>query len=110
MGVYSSLMRAAGPATWQRWLGAIERLNLRFLVHPQHQRAIGRIEIEPDDVGQFGVELRVGAELEFSVRWGLQPMFLPHLMKRRRATTRPSGQAPGAPVIGVAFALLEREA
>ena len=34
----------------QHWLGAAERLNLRLLVHAQHQRMMGRIKIESHNI------------------------------------------------------------
>ena len=31
-------------------LGPFQRLDRRLLIHRQHQRAVGRIEIKPDDL------------------------------------------------------------
>jgi hypothetical protein len=42
----------------------IERLNLRLLVDAQHDRGLGRIEIQPDDVADLVDEPRVRGELE----------------------------------------------
>ena len=53
---------------WQRRLSAVKRLDLRFFVHTQDQRALGWVEIEPDDIDQFEVELGVAAELESLMR------------------------------------------
>jgi hypothetical protein len=39
---------------------AVERLDLRLLVNRQHQRVLGRIDIEADDILHLGGELRVG--------------------------------------------------
>jgi hypothetical protein len=36
---------------------------LRLFVDAHHQRALGRIQIEPGDIGQLEVELGVAAEL-----------------------------------------------
>jgi hypothetical protein len=36
---------------WQHRLGAIQRLDLRLLIHAQHDRVLRRIQIQPDDVG-----------------------------------------------------------
>ena len=41
----------------QRRLGAIERLDLRLLVNTEHQRAFGRVEVEPDDIDDLLGEL-----------------------------------------------------
>ena len=48
----------------QRRLGAIERLNLRLLVHAQDHRVVGRVEVQPDDVAHLLDEERVGGQLE----------------------------------------------
>ncbi len=45
-------------------LGPIEGLDLGLLVDRQDDRPLGRVEIQPDDVADLGLELRVGAELE----------------------------------------------
>ncbi|MCY1410468.1 hypothetical protein D9M71_258370 [compost metagenome] len=34
----------------QHGLGAIQRLDLRFLVNRQHQRVVGRIQVQPDHI------------------------------------------------------------
>ena len=44
---------AAPAAQRQAGLGTVQRLNLAFLVHAQHQRMFGRIEVQTDDVFQF---------------------------------------------------------
>ena len=48
----------------QARLGAVERLDLRLLVDRQHQRMLGRIDIEADDVLDLGGELRIVRQLE----------------------------------------------
>jgi hypothetical protein len=45
-------------------LGAVESLDLGFLVHAQHKGAIGRVHVEPDDVAHLLDEQRIGRELE----------------------------------------------
>jgi len=45
------------------------------------QRPLGRIQIEPRDVSQLVVELRIGAELEALDPMGLQPVLLPNAMQ-----------------------------
>ena len=40
-------------------LGAIERLDLRLLVHREHQRVLRRVHVETDDVLHLGGELRI---------------------------------------------------
>jgi hypothetical protein len=43
----------------QAGLGAIERLDLPFLVDAEHDRVRRRIDVEADDIPQLGHELRV---------------------------------------------------
>ena len=47
---------AAAGLEWQPRLGAIERLDLTFLVDRQHHGVCRGIDIEADDVGQLGGE------------------------------------------------------
>ena len=43
----------------QAGLGAIQRLNLTLLIDTQDDRLVWRIQVEPDDVGEFFDKLRV---------------------------------------------------
>jgi hypothetical protein len=63
-------------------LGAVKRLNLRFLIHAKHQRPFRRVEIQTHDIGQFAVELGVLAEFEGLYPVLLQPVLLPYAMYR----------------------------
>ena len=75
----------------QCWLGAVTRLNLRLLVHAQHQRALGQVQVKPGDIGQLEVELGVAAELESLPRWGCSPYFCP--MRWTMAADSPTSPA-----------------
>ena len=56
----------------ERRLGAGQRLHLGLLVHAQHHRSLGRIEIQADDVEDLLDEQRVvGLSLNESARCGL---------------------------------------
>ncbi len=85
----------------QRRLGAVKCLDLRLFVHAQHQRPFGRVQIEADDVGQFGVEFRVAAELEGLDPVRLQTVLLPDAMHGHEAEADLLGQTPRAPMGGV---------
>src|SRR5207244_11713369 len=74
------------------------RLNLRLFVHAQHQRALRRVQIEPDDIGQLGVELRVAAELEGFDPVRLEPILLPDAMDGGRRQPDLLGHTPRAPM------------
>src|SRR6202040_820927 len=49
----------AAPHRQQRQ-AAVKRLNLRLFVYAQHQRSLGRVQIQPDDVSQLLLELELG--------------------------------------------------
>ena len=55
--------RNAGPQRQHR-LGAVERLHLRLFVDAEHQRPIGRMQIDADHVAQLLDEVRIATELE----------------------------------------------
>ena len=66
-------------------LRPVERLDLTFLVEAEHDGVRGWIDIEPDDVAQFGDELRVVGKLELADTVRLQPMRAPDALNRRNA-------------------------
>jgi hypothetical protein len=67
--VGSTPLRLAGAHRQQR-LTAIECLDLALLVDAQDQRAVGRIEVKPDDIAHFLDEQRVLGKLEALTRCG----------------------------------------
>ena len=64
-------------------LRTIQRLDLGFLIHAQHQRLVRRIEIEPDNVPHLLHKEGIGGELEGALPMGLQPKRLPDAVDRR---------------------------
>jgi hypothetical protein len=56
----------------QQRLGALQRLDLAFLVDTQDQRLVGRVEIQSDDVAQLLDEERIGGQLEAVAAMGLE--------------------------------------
>ncbi len=48
----------------QHRLGAIQRLDLAFLIDAQHHRVLGRVQIQAHDVGDLGDQFGVGGEFE----------------------------------------------
>ena len=90
-------LRHAGPERQHR-LRAVQRLNLCLFVDTQHDRALGRMQIQPDDVTDFLHKQRVLRQLE-----GLGPMRLqterpPDAAHRRRAEAAGLSHRPGAPM------------
>ena len=84
------LSRAHG----QQRSGAIQRLNLAFFVHAQDQGAVGRVEVEADDVADFVDKQRIAAEFEGSAALRLQRKGAPDAADARLA--EPAGLGEGA--------------
>ncbi len=85
----------SGPHRQRRWR-AINRLNLRLFIHVEHQG--GRVEVEPDDVGQLAVELGGAADLEALQPVRLQPVLLPDAIDRVRLQPDLLGQPQRVPI------------
>ena len=91
----------------QQGLGAIECLNLRFLVHTENHGMLRRVHIQPDDVARLVHKVRVRRQLE-----GLAPVWLqgkgpPHAVDRRRRIARRAGHRARAPLGRVTRRLFE---
>ena len=61
----------------------MQRLDLGLLIHAEHDRALGRVQVEPDDVADLGDELRVAGELSGLLAVWLQPEGAPDAVHRR---------------------------
>ena len=61
----------------ERRLAARQRLDLGLLVHTQHHRGLGRVEVEPDDVIDLLHKQRVIGQLEVLAAMWLQLKGLP---------------------------------
>ncbi len=57
------LLRHAGHHRQHR-LGPVKGLDLGLLVRAQHNRVLGRIHVQPDDIADLPREQRIGRELE----------------------------------------------
>ena len=89
--------RALGHARQHRQdrRGAVQRLDLGLLVDAQHHRALGRVEIEPDDVADLVDELRV-------------PGQLPRLLRDAAAARTPARSACTAVCVSPTSAAIDR--
>ncbi len=58
----------------------IQRLNLRLLVHAEHQGMVRRIDVQPDDIAHLLDQLRVWRQLEGLAAMRLQPKGLPNAL------------------------------
>ncbi len=72
----------------QAGLGTVERLDLALLVDREDDGVGRRIDIEADDVAQFGDELRVGGELELLDPVRLKAMRAPDALNGTGAECR----------------------
>ncbi len=59
--------------------GAVQRLDLGLLVHGEHHRSIGRVEVQADDVADLLNQLGVGGELEGVLLPGFEAKRTPYL-------------------------------
>ncbi len=91
-----------GPALLQRQarLRAVERLDLALLIDTENERAIRRVHVEPDDVSDFLLELRVVGDLELGDEVRLETGLSPDPLHARVADAHRLGHRAHAPVRG----------
>ncbi len=90
----------AGPARDHRQarLGAVHRLALGLLIEAEHHRPLGRIHVQPDDINELGLELRVVGDLERADLPRLEIVVGPDLGDGVLTEPETLGQQPGRPV------------
>jgi Integrase core domain len=93
----------------QAGLGAVERLNLAFLVGWQHNGMGRRIDIKGDDITQFLNELRIVGELELAHLVRLQAMRLPDAAHRASADAGGPCHGERRPMRGLARRISQRQ-
>src|ERR1700731_237663 len=69
----------------QTRLGAIKCLNLALLIDRQDNGVVGRIDVEADDLVQFGGKLRIVGQLELAHPVRLEAMSTPYPLHRADA-------------------------
>jgi hypothetical protein len=79
-------------------LGAFQRLDLGLLVHAQHDRVLGRVQVQPDHVADLGRKLRVGGELERLGLPGLEVVLSPDPGDGAVADPQLSSEQPAGPM------------
>ena len=94
----------------QQGLGAVERLDLAFLVDAQDHRAVRWGHVQPDHIAHFRNEVGIGRQLE-----GLNPVWLqaegpPDPLHRGRGQAARLGHAARAPMRAVGRQALEGSA
>ena len=90
----------------QTRLGPIERLDLGLLVDAQHDRTVGRVEVEADDLSNLLLEHWVVRDLEPLHDMQLQPGIGPDAPHARSRDTHRLGHCRAAPMRGVGRGLL----
>jgi hypothetical protein len=85
---------------WQTRLGAIKRLDLALLIDRQDNGVIGRIDVEPDDLVQFGGKPRIIGQLELAYPVRLEAMGTPYPLHRADANSGRLRHRRTAPVAG----------
>ena len=73
----------------QARLGAVERLDLRFLVDREDDGMGRRIDVKPDDIAQFADEVGIVRELELPPAVRLQAVGTPDGEKALKPTVAP---------------------
>ena len=78
-----------GEVDRQHRLRPVQGLHLGLLVDRQHDRTHRGIQVEPDDIGHLGLEVRIVRQLEAALTLRLQVVVPPHLrdevMRHRNA-------------------------
>ena len=69
----------------QSRLRALQGLNLTLLVDAKHQRLVGRVHVEADDIGEFFDEPPIPRNLERLDAMGLETVGVPDALDARRS-------------------------
>src|SRR3990167_984257 len=93
---------------WKAGLGAIEGLDLTFLVDTQHKGFVRGIEIESDDIVELLDKMFVAADLEGLDEMGFEVVLFPDTTDRRLAEAMRLGHAPRAPVGRIRWLAVQR--
>ncbi|SDZ20394.1 hypothetical protein SAMN05660209_05019 [Geodermatophilus africanus] len=102
--VEAGRLRVPGPDRQHR-RGPLQGLQLRLFIHAEHHRLLRRMQVEPDDVTDLALQLRVGGELERLRPPGLHAEAVPDprhrgVRDRRALAGQRRGQQPRGPVGG----------
>ena len=89
-------------------VGAVEGLDLGLLVHAEHQRPLGRVEIEPDDVADLGHEQRILGQLPRILFVRCESERPPDPRDHRLAQAQVLGHRPRRPMRGIQRGALQR--
>ena len=93
----------------QAGLGAVERLDLRFLVDRDDDGMDGRVHVEADDIFDLFSEGRVGGRLEGADPVGLKTVRLPDALHGAQADACRLGDHAARPMSGLSGRLAARQ-
>ena len=83
----------------KHFLGAVQHLDLGLLIDTQHDRVSRRVQIQAYNIGNFGLQFRVGEERERASAFHVRtPVLLPGLGDRGPVHTQAGSQQPTRPV------------
>ncbi len=99
---------ATAPFQRQAWLGSIQRLNLALFIDTKHQSLFGRIQIQPDHIGEFLREAGGTRKFESLGAMRLNLMALPDPIDRGLADAVCLGHAAATPMRGADRTRLQR--
>jgi class 3 adenylate cyclase len=93
----------------QTRLRAVQRLDLALLIATEHEGMLGRVQVQPHDIDQLVLEVRIARDLEGPAEVRLQAVALPDPTHGRGTRAQVLGQRAGAPVRGVGRLLMQRD-
>ena len=79
-------------------LGAIQGLDLAFLIHAEDEGMLGRVQLQAYDILHVLLEVRIPAERERADPLRLEAVCLPHTLYQRGVGVQIPGQRPRGPV------------
>jgi hypothetical protein len=82
----------------QSRLGAVQRLDLAFLIDGQDDGVSGRIDVKPNDIARFADEVRIVRELEPPIAVRLQTMATPDATDRAFTNANRHGHHQSRPM------------
>ena len=100
--------RVAALLHRQAGLGAVERLDLRFLIDRQHNRMRRRIDIKADNIAQLLDKLPIRRQLELAHAMRLQPVRAPDPLHRTDADPDLLGHHRRRPVGRLTWRIAQR--
>jgi hypothetical protein len=96
--VLKAVTFSASRRQWEHGVAAVECLNRRFLINAKNRRMLGRIYVEPDDVGRLSLEIRVVRHHVMFESMGLKAGPLPNSGNHHVTDTKVFRELPGSPM------------